>query len=76
MAVCPPSPKFRGMPGPRTENLRALGLIREAEMLADALRLIAYGMGALGYTQGPDGVTANANEITKRLEALKAILRR
>ena len=56
-------------------TLRALGLIDEAERFADALRLIALGMTGLGYTQGTDGVTANAVEISKRLASLKALLR-
>jgi hypothetical protein len=60
----------------RDRELRAAGLIHEAEMFAEALRLVAYGMGALGYTNGPSGVTANANEISKRLAALKSLLRR
>ena len=53
-------------------NLRAAGLIREAEMFADGLRLISLGLDALGY--GGGGVTACANEISKRLDALKALL--
>jgi hypothetical protein len=62
------------MPREKDWNLRAAGLIHEAEMFAEALRLIAYGMGGLGYTNGPSGVTANANEISKRLAELKKLV--
>jgi hypothetical protein len=54
-------------------SLRVLGLIREAEMFASALRMIALGMTVLEIKQG-DGVTANANEISKRLDELKRLL--
>jgi hypothetical protein len=54
--------------------LRAAGLIREAEMFASALRMIALGMSVLEIEQG-DGVTANAVEISKRLDGLKSLLR-
>ena len=55
-------------------NLRAAGLIHEAEMFADGLRLIALGMTVLQIKQG-SGVTACAVEISKRLAALNALLR-
>lgn len=55
-------------------DLRAIGLIDEAERFASALQMIALGMDALGIKQG-DGVTANAVEISKRLASLKAMLR-
>jgi hypothetical protein len=45
------------------------------EQFADGLRLIALGMTVLEIKQG-GGVTACANEITKRLEAIKALLRK
>ena len=53
-------------------NLRALGLIREAEQYADALRLASLGLHTLGYKGG--AVTASANAISERLQALKVIL--
>jgi hypothetical protein len=59
---------------PRESNLRALGLIHEAEMFADGLRMIALGMDAMEFRHA-GGVTACANEIAKRLEAIKALLR-
>jgi hypothetical protein len=59
---------------PPERNLRALGLIHEAEQFADGLRLIALGMTMLEIKQG-GGVTACANEISKRLAELKAFLR-
>jgi hypothetical protein len=59
---------------PRESNLRALGLIHEMEMFADGLRLIALGMTVLEIKQG-SGVTACANEITRRLNALRTLLR-
>jgi hypothetical protein len=37
---------------PPEENLRALGLIHEAEMFADGLRLIALGLTVLEIKQG------------------------
>jgi hypothetical protein len=54
-------------------NLRTLGLIREAEQFADGLRLISLGLDALGYKGG--GVTASANEISKRLVEIGKTLR-
>ncbi len=59
---------------PPEANLRALGLIDEAEKFADGLRLIALGFLVLEIKQG-SGVTACANEISKRLDALRGILR-
>jgi hypothetical protein len=55
--------------GTRRANLRAIGLIDEAENLAVALRLIALGLSTLGYEGG--AITVNASEISKRLSALK-----
>jgi hypothetical protein len=55
-------------------NLRAAGLIDEAENFAAALRLIALGLSALGYDGG--AVAANASEISKRLDALKLLVTR
>ena len=51
------------------ENLRAKGLIREAEQYVDALRLASLGLDMLCYKGG--GVTACANGISERLTALK-----
>lgn len=56
-------------------DLRAFGLIHEAEQFADGLRLIALGMTVLEIKQG-GGVTACANEISKRLDTLKALLKK
>jgi hypothetical protein len=64
----------RPQPAPRT-NLRAIGLIDEAENFADALRLIGLGLSTLGLEAHGPAVGANASEITKRLEALKTALR-
>jgi hypothetical protein len=56
-------------------NLRAIGLIDEAEHFADALRLIGLGLSTLGLeTHGP-AVGANASEISKRLDELKKLCR-
>jgi hypothetical protein len=63
----------RGKPALRAD-LRAFGLIHEMEQFADGLRLISLGMTVLEIKQG-SGVTACANEISKRLDALKALLR-
>jgi hypothetical protein len=64
----------RAQRAPRT-NLRVVGLIDEAEHFADALRLIGLGLSTLGLeTHGP-AVAANASEISKRLDALKRLLR-
>jgi hypothetical protein len=57
-----------------SDSLRAAGLIREAEMFASSLRLIALGMSVLEISEG-GAVTANANEISRRLESLKTLLR-
>jgi hypothetical protein len=62
-------PRLR--PAPHS-NLRVAGLIREAEMFASALQMIALGMTVLEIEQG-DGVTANAVEISKRLAKLKKL---
>jgi hypothetical protein len=59
---------------PPEANLHALGLVHEAEQFADGLRLIALGMATLEIKEG-GGVTACAVEISKRLDALRAILR-
>ena len=56
------------MPREKDWNLRAAGLIREAEQFADALRLASLGLDILGYKGG--GVTACANEISRRLAEL------
>jgi hypothetical protein len=55
------------------KNLRAIGLIDEAENFAAALRLIGLGLNTLGHNGG--AVAANASEIAYRLEALKKLLR-
>jgi hypothetical protein len=55
-------------------NLRAAGLIDEAENFAAALRLIGLGLSTLGYDGGAVG--ANALEISKRLDALKSLVTR
>ena len=56
------------------KNLRAIGLIDEAENFAAALRLIGLGLSTLGYEGG--ALAANASEISKRLDGLKSLLRR
>jgi hypothetical protein len=55
-------------------NLRALGLIREAENFAAALRLISLGMIDMIPPEHGGAITTNAVEISKRLESLKALL--
>jgi hypothetical protein len=62
----------RAQRAPRT-NLRAVGLIDEAANFAAALRLIGLGVSTLGHEHG-GAIAANASEISKRLDALKAIL--
>jgi hypothetical protein len=64
----------RARRAPPEKNLRALGLIHEAEQFADGLRLIALGFAVMEMKQG-GGVTACANEISKRLDALRTMLR-
>jgi len=58
---------------PPEANLRALGLIHEAEQFADGLRLISLGLAAMEIKQG-GGITACAGEISKRLDAVRTIL--
>ncbi|MBV8754659.1 MAG: hypothetical protein JO328_17505 [Hyphomicrobiales bacterium] len=56
-------------------DLRVLGLIHEAQMFVQGLRMIALGFLVMEFKHG-SGVTACANEIEKRLEAIKARLQR
>jgi hypothetical protein len=56
-------------------NLRAIGLIDEAENFATALRLIGLGVSTLGRDNDGGAIAANASEISKRLGALKSLLR-
>lgn len=56
-------------------NLRAAGLIREAENFAAALRLISLGLINMIPPEHGGAITVNAVEISKRLDALKALLR-
>ena len=61
-----PAPRISAIArrAPPEENLRARGLIHEAEQFADGLRLIALGMTVLEIKQS-GGVTACAVEISK-----------
>jgi hypothetical protein len=55
-------------------NLRAIGLIDEAENFADALRLMGLGLSELRHEHHGAAVGANASEISKRLDALRSLL--
>jgi hypothetical protein len=65
-------PRAHSVPRP---NLRAAGLLDEAENFAAALRLIGLGVSTLGHEHG-GAIAANASEISKRLDAIKSLLRR
>jgi hypothetical protein len=69
-----------GLPMPREKHaprvsLRAIGLINEAEQFASALGLIGFGVSTLGQDSWGGAIGRNASEISKRLEALKSLLR-
>jgi hypothetical protein len=56
-------------------SLRAIGLICEAKQFADALGLIGFGVATLGHDSWGGAIGRNALELSKRLEAIKSLLR-